>query len=126
MAFARIVLLLTAAALAVIGIGFLIAPTSWARAIEVVVSSPTGRTDVRATYGGFVLAAGVFLAVCAANTDWIRPGLLACALILAGFAGGRLVGWAAEGTLSRLMTFFLVVELGGTAAAVVAFLRSAP
>jgi hypothetical protein len=125
MAFARVVLLLTAAALAVIGIGFLIAPTSWARAIEVVVASPTGRTDVRATYGGFVLAAGVFLAVCAANADWIRPGLLACALILAGFAGGRLVGWAAEGTLSRLMAFFLVVELGGSVAAVLAFLRSA-
>ena len=126
MALARIVLLLTAAALAVIGVGFLIAPTSWARAIEVVVSSPTGRTDVRATYGGFVLAAGVFLAVCAAGTEWVRPGLAACALILAGFAAGRLIGLVAEGSLSRLMTAFLVIEVGGTAAAVIAFFRTAP
>jgi hypothetical protein len=126
MTLARIVLLPTAAALAVIGVGFLIAPTSWARAIEVVVASPTGRTDVRATYGGFVLAAGVFLAVCAARADWIRPGLVACALILAGFAAGRLIGLAVEGSLSRLMTAFLVIELGGTAAAIFAFLRTTP
>ena len=125
MILARSVLLVTAAALAVIGVGFLMAPTAWARAIEVVVATPTGRTDVRATYGGFVLAVGIFLAVCAINTDWLRPGLVACALILGGFAAGRLVGLAVEGSLSRLMAFFLVIELGGTAAAVTAFFRMA-
>jgi uncharacterized protein YjeT (DUF2065 family) len=125
MVFPRVVLVLTAAVLAVIGVGFLIAPAAWARAIEVAVSSPTGRTDVRATYGGFVLAAGIFLAVCAVHPGWIRPGLLACALILGGFAAGRLVGLVVEGSLSRLMTFFLAIEMAGAAAALIAFFRTA-
>jgi hypothetical protein len=51
---------------------------------------------------------------------------VACALILAGFAAGRLIGLVVEGSLSRLMTAFLVLEVGGTAAAVVAFFRTAP
>lgn len=125
MIFARGVLMVAAVAFAVIGIGFLIAPTAWARAIEIAVSTATGRTDVRATYGGFVLAAGIFLAVCAVHTEWIRPGLVACALILAGFAAGRLVGLVMEGSLSRLMLVFLAIELVGTAAAIVAFFRTA-
>ena len=124
MAFQRTVLVLTAMALGVIGIGFLIAPASWAQAIDVIVSTPTGRTDVRATYGGFVLAAGAFLALCAVRRRWIRPGLMACALVLAGFATGRLVGLLVEGSLSGLMWTFLAIEVGGTLAAGVAFART--
>ena len=123
MAFARIVLVVMALVFATIGIGFLWAPTSWARAIDVVVTTPMGRTDVRATYGGFVLAFGVFLAVAAALPELARPGLLACGLALAGFAGGRLVGLAAEGTLSGLMITFLIVEVVGAVLSWYAFAR---
>jgi hypothetical protein len=125
MVFARTVLLVTALALAVIGVGFLWTPVSWAAAIDVVVSTPMGRTDVRATYGGFVLAAGVFLAVCAVRPAWLQAGLAACALIYGGFALGRIIGLAVEGTLSGLMWTFLVIEIVGTAAAIGA-LRQVP
>jgi hypothetical protein len=46
-------------------------------------------------------------------------------LILGGFAAGRLVGLVVEGSLSRLMTFFLAIEMAGAAAALIAFFRTA-
>lgn len=123
MVFARAVLGVTAVVFGVIGVGFLWAPVAWAEAIDVVVATPLGRTDVRATYGGFVLATGVFLAAAALRRAWVRPGLAACALFLGGFALGRLVGLLAEGVLPGLMWFFLAVEVGGALAAVIALRR---
>jgi len=113
MTLARIILIVMAFVFAVIGVGFLVAPTSWAGAIDIVVSTPMGRTDVRATYGGFVLAFGCFLAVAAMRAELARGGLVACGLALAGFAAGRLIGLAVEGTLSGLMVAFLIVEVVG-------------
>jgi hypothetical protein len=126
MVFARTVLLLTAMALVVIGVGFLWTPVSWAAAIDVVVSTPMGRTDVRATYGGFVLMSGIFLAICAFRPEWLHAGLTACALILGGFALGRVVGLVVEGSLSTLMWTFLVIEVVGTGASLGALRRLGP
>ena len=115
MLLAHIILLATALVLSIIGIGFLWAPEAWARTIEVGASTPMARTDIRATYGGFVLAAGVCLAVPAFHLDWVKPGLFACGLIYTGFAGGRLIGIVLERQAARLMIFFLVVEVLGAA-----------
>jgi uncharacterized protein YjeT (DUF2065 family) len=117
----RIILFATALILAVIGIGFLWSPDGWAKGIEVIAETAMARTDIRATYGGFVLAAGVFLALCAFRTEWLRPGLLACGIIYAGFGSGRLLGIALEWQASPLMVFFLVVEIGGAALSFYAF-----
>ena len=125
MTLARAVLLTFAAVFAAIGVGFLWMPTSWARAIEVVVSTPMGRTDVRATYGGFMLAFGTFLALGAVLPELTRPALLACGLALAGFAGGRVIGLAVEGTLSGLMITFLIVEMVGAVLSFYAYARLA-
>ncbi|MDH3292105.1 MAG: DUF4345 domain-containing protein [Gemmatimonadota bacterium] len=103
---------------AAIGVGFLSAPVAWARYIEILVPTPTARTDLRATYGGFVLAFGVFLGVSALWPDWTRAGLAAAGLALAGVAAGRLIGILVEGVASRLMYVFLFIEITG---AVLAF-----
>ena len=126
MTLARAVLLTFAAVFAAIGVGFLWTPTSWARAVDVVVATPMGRTDVRATYGGFMLAFGVFLALAARRADLVRAGLLACGLALAGFAAGRLLGLVVEGTLSGLMAAFLIVEVGGAVLSFYAYTRPGP
>ena len=123
MTFGRVILVATALILAVIGIGFLWSPDGWAKAIEVAAETAMARTDVRATYGGFVLASGVFLALCAFRTEWLRPGLLACGFIYAGFGSGRLLGIALEWQASPLMVFFLVVEIVGAALSFYAFSR---
>ena len=117
MTLARLILWFDALLFGVIGALFLAAPVRWARVVEISVPTPMARTDLRATYGGFDLALGVFLALCAVRPEWYRPGLLVCALALFGFAAGRLLGIAVERTAHRLMLLFLAVELlnGGVA-----------
>lgn len=113
----RIVLALVGVVFVLIGLGFLAWPVSWAAAVEVQVPTPMARMDVRATYGGFCLAVGAWLLFAAWSAPYTRAGLLSCALILAGFAFGRGLGAVLEGTLPRLMAFFLVIELVGAAVA---------
>jgi hypothetical protein len=110
MTFAKVVLLIAALVFAGIGLGFLIVPVQWASVVDISLPSPMARTDVRATYGGFDLAMGVFLALCALRTEWIRPGLLALGLAAAGFGGGRLLGILVEGTATPLMLIFVALE----------------
>lgn len=110
MTLARAALLLAAIVFAGLGIGFLVAPVPWASVVEVSLPTATARTDLRATYGGFDLAVGVFLGLCALRPEWIRPGLVALGLAAAGFAGGRLLGILLEGTASPLMLSFAVIE----------------
>jgi hypothetical protein len=77
------------------------------------------RTDLRATYGGFDFAIGVFLGLCVLRPEWTRPGLFALGLAAAGFAGGRLLGILIEGTATPLMVVFAAIEAGGAAVAFV-------
>jgi len=113
MLMARVVLAFGALIFAGIGFLFLVAPVRWAAVVGIALPTPTARTDLRATYGGFDLALGVFLALCAVRTEWAVPGLIAQALALAGFGGGRLIGMLAERSASRLMLLFLGIEVAG-------------
>lgn len=99
----------------VIGLMFLFAPVRWARLVEISLPTPMSRTDLRATYGGFDLAMGVFLAISAQRPEWHGPGLLAAGLALFGFALGRLAGFLVERRADRLMVLFFVVEVIGGA-----------
>jgi hypothetical protein len=101
-----------------IGLGFLVVPVQWASLVEISLPTAMARTDFRATYGGFDLAMGVFLGLCAFRTEWIRPGVVALGIAAAGFGGGRLIGILVEGTASPLMLVFVVIE---TASALLAF-----
>ena len=105
--------LLFACALVFAGVGgaFLLMPAQYAQVLEISLPTAMARMDVRATYGGLELGFGIFLILCAMRRDWIRPGLWALALATGGFAAGRLVGLLAEGTITRFMLSFLVLEL---------------
>lgn len=111
MMLARAVLGITGVVFAAIGIGFLWVPVAWARWVEILLPTPVARIDLRATYGGFDLAFGIFLLLCARRTAWIEPGLWACALALVGFAGGRIAGMAVERAAPAQMLLLLVVEV---------------
>jgi len=111
MTLAKSALLLGAVGFAAIGVGFLIVPVQWASLVDISLPTAMARTDLRATYGGFDLAVGVFLGLCARRTEWIRPGLVALGLAAAGFGGGRLLGIVVEGTASPLMLGFLAIEV---------------
>ncbi len=118
MMLAKGALLFGAVVFAGIGLGFLVVPVQWASLVEISLPTAMARTDLRATYGGFDLAVGVFLGLCALRAEWIRPGLVALGLAAAGFAGGRLLGILVEGTASPLMLMFAAIEV---ASALLAF-----
>jgi hypothetical protein len=111
MTFAKNLLLLAAFGFAVIGLGFLLIPVQWASLVDISLPTALARIDFRATYGGFNLAIGVFLARCASRPEWLRPGLVALALSGAGYGGGRLVGIVVEHSSNGLLTVFLTLEL---------------
>ena len=123
MTLARVLLGLGALVFAGIGIGFLLVPVKWASVVDIALPTPTARTDLRATYGGFDLAIGVFLALCALRVDWLRPGLVALALAGAGFATGRLIGILVEQRASRLMLAFLAIEVASVLVSLYALRR---
>jgi hypothetical protein len=113
----RTILGLGALVFIAIGAMFLIAPAYWAAVVEIPLPTPMARTDLRATYGGFNLGFGFFLGLCTLRADWLRPGLIALGLALAGYASARLVGVIVEGHAHRLMIFFLALEaIGATIA----------
>jgi hypothetical protein len=114
MRLAQVLLLLGAIIFIGIGVVFLFAPVEWARVVEIELPTPMSRTDLRATYGGFDLGFGVFLALCAFRREWIRPGLAAMAIALAGFAGGRTYGMIVDGCPSPLMPSLAALEASGS------------
>lgn len=106
---------ITALIFVIIGVGFLLVPVSWAASVDIVLPTAMARTDLRATYGGFDLAFGLFLARCAHRPEWHAAGLFAAAIVLAGFGLSRLSGLFIEGSLDPFMWKLLVVELPGAA-----------
>lgn len=124
MRLAQVLLLLAAVVFIGIGVVFLLAPVEWARVVEIELPTPISRTDLRATYGGFDLGFGVFLALCAFRREWLRPGLAAMAIALAGFAGGRTYGILVDGCPSMLMPSFAIMEASGSILAFLAYRRT--
>ena len=114
MRLAQVLLLLAAIVFIGIGVVFLFAPVEWAKVVEIDLPTPMSRTDLRATYGGFDLGFGVFLALCALRPAWIRPGLMAMGIALAGFAAGRTYGMIVDGCPSKLMPSLAILEASGS------------
>ena len=123
MRLAKALLFLGALVLAVVGIGFLAVPVQWAAIVDIQLPTATARTDLRATYGGFDLAVGIYLWLCSRRDDWVMPGLAALGIVAAGFGGGRVLGMLVEGAAAPSMIGFAVIEWGSAAAAYVVLRR---
>jgi hypothetical protein len=105
---------ITAAVSAGFGIGCLIAPKQMLQKIDVKPTSGTGRTELRAMYGGLQLGLAAFFAYCAANEEMAEAGLLAQTLGLGGLALGRLAGIAVD--RPKAIMYPLFAAEAGTAA----------
>ena len=112
---ARFTLGITALIFVVVGVGFILVPVSWAASVEILLPTAMARTDLRATYGGFDLGFGLFLAACAHRPAWHAPGLHAAALTLGGFGLTRLAGFFLDGGLDPIMWGLLALELPAAA-----------
>ncbi|WP_280421087.1 DUF4345 domain-containing protein [Nocardia carnea] len=85
---------LTAAALFFTGMGLyaLTAPARLVRPFGIAVTTSSGRSEVRAVYGGFGLAVAAALIWSATTTGELGRGVvIAVAIALAGMAAGRVV-----------------------------------
>jgi hypothetical protein len=67
------------------------------RKVGVRATNATGRTELRAMYGGMELGFGVFFAMAARRPDWRRPALTAIACAVGALGVTRIATSIAEG-----------------------------
>ncbi|NNE99008.1 MAG: DUF4345 domain-containing protein [Pyrinomonadaceae bacterium] len=104
---------LTAIVYLAIGIIFLADPVYWASSIDISLPTPTAVTDLRATYGGCMLAIGVFLLFCLKNSAFLKAGLTFQVISFAGFGLSRLAGILLDGQPRAIMYYLLAAEICG-------------
>src|SRR5512134_2574056 len=107
---ARIVLGVSALLWIPYGIYCFVRPESLADAAGVSFSSPTGATDLRATYGGLTAAVGALAALGALSPSWTRQALLTLGTVCAGFGVARVAAVVLDGGLSAYTVQALVLE----------------
>jgi hypothetical protein len=88
----------------------------------VAFTSPTGATELRATYGGLTAAIGALALVGAFSSAWVRHALVTLGTACAGFGIARLAGAALDGGVGTYTVQALLLEFV-TLAFVVHFLR---
>ena len=118
----RIFLGLTALLWLPYGIYCFFQPGALVDAAGVAFMSPTGATELRATYGGLTAALGALALVGAMSSAWTRHALVTLGTACAGFGIARLLGTALDGGVGAYTVQALLLEFG-TLACVVYFLR---
>ena len=108
---APVILGAVAVAFALMGIGALVRPTVVTRQFGIPALTPEGRSEVRAVYGGFGLAAAAMLVVAITSPD-LRAGIaITVAVALFGMAVGRVVSAVIDRSLSKVVVLYLVIEV---------------
>lgn len=96
----------------VFGVCFAAAPAFFAEALTgAAPGTPSALIDMRATYGGTAIGAGLFFGFCACQPGSVRLGLLASLFLLGGIAGARIVGFVVDGSPNLFMPLLLGAEL---------------
>lgn len=116
---------LIATGLFFIGMGLyaLAAPARLVQPFGITAGTPSGRSEVRAVYGGFGLAVAAALICSALTTGALGRGVvLAVAVALAGMAAGRVISRAldAPAAFYPVWFYFWVETLAATALFMVA------
>ena len=113
----RILVWLSAAICAGIGLFVLAAPDRAAASVEIVLGTPTARIDFTATYGGMCVGIAAWLGFCGLRVEFLRSALFGVAAVFGGLALGRLVAIAGGAHPEPIMWAFLAIELSFAAAA---------
>jgi hypothetical protein len=113
--FEKVILWLGVATFAGFGVLFIVDFDGVAEKLG-IVTGPTGRVDLIATYVGFEIGFAIFLALCALRPERLRLGLLASGLAFAGFGSARAIAlmFHHEGAATFLY-YLLAAEAAGTA-----------
>jgi hypothetical protein len=124
MRFARAYLLFFAAMGLFFGLWYLIAPTGLTDPTGFGPLGPNALTDVRATYGGFQIGAGLFLLWAVADPARVRTALVLQTLTIGAIASCRLVGIAVDGSPNAFLLSALASEIVLTAVGLFALSRT--
>ncbi len=87
--------------------------------------SSSGLIDMRATYGGMSIAAGLILIVLVRNAKTIRAGLISVFLLMTCMAITRTIGIVVDGQPNEVMYIYLVAEIIAAALSVLLLKKSA-
>jgi hypothetical protein len=81
-----------------LGVGWLFISdvAGWFETVGVSLRSDTGYTELRSVYGGFMLAFGAFLLVCALRRPYASAGVLLLVFTYAGLVAARSWGVLVE------------------------------
>jgi Domain of unknown function (DUF4345) len=113
-ALSTVILFLTAIGFVGFGAAAALSPSRIASLTQLVLPTPSARTDFAATYGGFQIGFGAFLVACTVTQGWIQPGFWAAIGALSGFALVRLIGiLRAGGRVQSTIWIALVLEVSG-------------
>ena len=95
-----------------VGVAYVAAPGTFTEiAAGEAPDRPSALTEIRAVSGGVALALGVFFALSAARPDWVVPGLVLGALVVACLAASRLIGFVADGGVTGTQVSLAVTEV---------------
>jgi uncharacterized membrane protein len=98
-------------AFVVVGLAYMLAPSTFAElATGESPRLPSAVTDMRAVSGGVALGLGLFLGLCASRDEWVVPGLMLSALVLACMPVSRIIGFIVDGGVTGTQVSLAVFE----------------
>lgn len=109
MLFARIVLLIQIAALALLGLGYFIRPEEMASFSGALLMGNAAVTEVRAYYGGLQLGLAAYLAMALLRLDLLRPALILLVLLYSVLALARLAGLGLDGGTQQTFNLYALL-----------------
>lgn len=129
MTFSIIILWLNVVAFGLYGIAFIFKPTAMSQACTgTAPNTASAVTDMRATYGGFMLSVGLWIAwvACtqAGNPALIQAALILVLLVMVCMAVTRSLGMLVDGRSNTYIKIALLAEIIAAALAIAA-LKSA-
>jgi hypothetical protein len=98
-----------------LGFGFwgLFDPVAMVAKFGIELNDPSGRTLVRASYGGFLIGAGFLFGWCATSHARFHFGLIAVIALTLPILISRLIGIAVDGGASVYHIAYAIIELLG-------------
>ena len=107
----KIFLALVALAFLFFGLLGWVNPVATVSPLDIVVQTAQAKTEIRATYGGFMVGVGLFIAYTAWQIETVRVGLIAVAIILLALGGTRLYGIIVDKPMATMQWQLLSLEL---------------
>ena len=112
MSYPVLVLWLNAIAFGLFGLAFIFSPNKMsALTTDVEPGSDSARTDIRSTYGGCMLALGLWFGGAAVTGAATQAALILVLLIMVGMASSRLLGMASDGNSNGYIKLALGAEI---------------